>query len=341
MSTQAQDVALVLFSRSDSPLLGGLLPGFGHCFVYLPSGTESICVESVWHEVYVERLQMSLRRVCGVADTLGCEWIMVRRGKLDERYKVPALLTCVNLTKRLLGIECWAQTPLGLFRVLDERGLILERSKGLVMSNYGKVGRRLQSRREAERRMTRVILWATAAIIGLGLAISNIAPAHATPQQTQTATGGAGGAGGKATSSASASSKSSSRATSRATGGKASSSATGGDASAVGDVDVSQDGDKSENTGIAIAPPSFSYAPGAAVGECVATESYAVGLPLLGGGFGQQTLALLPGCVPSVLSALDAAFTGERAMAAACVSPFVRQALASLNVDCDAVPVGR
>lgn len=105
------------------------------------------------------------------------------------------------------------------------------------------------------------------------------------------------------------------------------------------DVAVSQDGDKTDNFGLAIAPPAFSYAPGAAVGECVATESYAIGLPLVGGGWGQQTLVMLPACVPQLEATLRLAYGSPIAMAAACQSKFAHNALSSLNVDCDTAPV--
>lgn len=113
---------------------------------------------------------------------------------------------------------------------------------------------------------------------------------------------------------------------------------TGGSASANGDVDVSQGGDKTDNLGIAIAPPSFSYAPGAAVGECVATESYAIGFPLIGGGLGQQTLVMLPACVGPLTTVLRDAFKDQFAMAAACQSKFAHKALSDMNVDCDTKP---
>lgn len=105
-----------------------------------------------------------------------------------------------------------------------------------------------------------------------------------------------------------------------------------------GDIDISQDGDKTDNFGPVIAPPPFSYAPGAAVGECVATESYAIGLPLVGGGWGQQTLVMMPACVPQLEAVLRLAYGSPIAMAAACQSKFAKNALSSLNVDCDTAP---
>ena len=56
-----------------------------------------------------------------------------------------------------------------------------------------------------------------------------------------------------------------------------------------GAVSPSQDAkytDRSKTTAIAVAPPSFSYGVGGAVGQELGTEGYSIGFPVIGGGFG-------------------------------------------------------
>lgn len=111
----------------------------------------------------------------------------------------------------------------------------------------------------------------------------------------------------------------------------------GGDASS--STDVSQDGDKTDALAVAIAPPSFSYAPGAAVGPETMTVSYAIGFPLIGGGFGEQSADLTPTGIKALAEQLRAAQTDAFVMAATCASSLGAVALESMNIDCDTPPV--
>lgn len=104
-------------------------------------------------------------------------------------------------------------------------------------------------------------------------------------------------------------------------------------------VDVSQDGDKTDALGVAVAPPSFSYAPGAAVGAEVITKSYAVGFPIIGGGIGEQGADLTPSGIAALAAQLKVAQTDRFVMAATCASSLGHKALESMNIDCDVAPV--
>lgn len=80
---------------------------------------------------------------------------------------------------------------------------------------------------------------------------------------------------------------------------------------------VSIDGDKTDNLGIAIAPPAFSYAPGAVANDFGITTSWTVGFPLIGGGYGASEV------VPTAAGIIDLAKLAHKAK----VTPDVSEAL--------------
>lgn len=105
-----------------------------------------------------------------------------------------------------------------------------------------------------------------------------------------------------------------------ATGGSAHSGSLSGAASQSDNSNpqsVSIDGDKTDNLGIVISAPAFSYAPGSSANEFGMTTSWTVQFPVIGGAYGESEV------VPTAAGIVDLAKLAHKAK----VTPDVSEAL--------------
>lgn len=113
--------ALVVFSgTTDLTRLKFLRPGFRHCFVVIRSRDRWISIDPMAHMTRID-----LHSLCGHDDLGGLlreHGLTVVETRLREAEPVPSapmLCTCVEIVKRILGIQAWhVLTPWQLYRHL-------------------------------------------------------------------------------------------------------------------------------------------------------------------------------------------------------------------------------
>ena len=130
MSARTPQHALVVFvGHAECRWLGGLRAGFRHCFVALRDGDIWLACDPL-----KDRIELSVLPVTAdfdLADFYAGRGHTVLRGLTRPDLRRPsfgvALLTCVTVVKRLLGVRTpWVLTPWQLCRYLraDGRGFI-------------------------------------------------------------------------------------------------------------------------------------------------------------------------------------------------------------------------
>lgn len=118
------DTALVVFSgETDLKYLRLLKPGFRHCFVILRLHDRWISIDPLAHMTRVDLYQRDLSRLL---DERGLTVVETPIRDAPPVQAAPMLCTCVEMVKRVLGIQCWhVVTPWQLYRYLR-----LEQSRG-------------------------------------------------------------------------------------------------------------------------------------------------------------------------------------------------------------------
>lgn len=102
-----QETALVVFSgETDIPWLKVLRPGFRHCFIILKASDRWISIDPLAHMTCIDLHDVSVDDDLG--GLLGENGLTVVETHLREADPVPSppmLCTCVEMVKRILGIQ--------------------------------------------------------------------------------------------------------------------------------------------------------------------------------------------------------------------------------------------
>lgn len=111
--------ALVVFSgQTDLSYLKLLKPGFRHCFVMLKAGDKWISIDPLAHMTRVD-LHQPESELSGLLSEHNLTVVATHLREADPVPSAPMLCTCVEVVKRILGIQCWhVVTPWQLYRHL-------------------------------------------------------------------------------------------------------------------------------------------------------------------------------------------------------------------------------
>lgn len=117
-----EPTALVVFSgQTDLKYLKLLKPGFRHCFVILKSQDRWISIDPLAHMTRIDLHKLYADN--DLNSLLSENDLTVVPTHLREAALVPSppmLCTCVEVVKRILGIQCWhVMTPWQLYRYLS------------------------------------------------------------------------------------------------------------------------------------------------------------------------------------------------------------------------------
>ncbi len=113
--------ALVVFSgETDIPCLKLLRPGFRHCFVILRSADKWISIDPLAHMTRIGVHDLaSDDALCALLAERNLRVVATHPREADPVPSPPMLCTCVEVVKRILGIQCWrVVTPWQLYRYL-------------------------------------------------------------------------------------------------------------------------------------------------------------------------------------------------------------------------------
>ena len=117
-----ETTALVVFSgQTDLRYLKFLKPGFRHCVVILKSHDRWISIDPLAHMTRIDLHKLYADN--DLSSLLSESDLTVVPTYLREAALVPSppmLCTCVEVVKRILGIQCWhVLTPWQLYRYLS------------------------------------------------------------------------------------------------------------------------------------------------------------------------------------------------------------------------------
>lgn len=108
--------ALVVFSgQTDLSYLKLLKPGFRHCFVMIRAADKWISIDPLAHMTRVDFHQPQAE-LSELLSEHGLTVVATHLREAEPVPSVPMLCTCVEVVKRVLGIQCWrVVTPWQLY----------------------------------------------------------------------------------------------------------------------------------------------------------------------------------------------------------------------------------
>ncbi len=116
-----EDTALVVFSgQTDLRWLKCLKPGFRHCFVLIRSRDSWISIDPMAHMTRIDLHDLQPgQNLQEVLQEHGLTVIGTYLRDAPKVVAVPMLCSCVEIVKRILGIQAWRiVTPWQLYRYL-------------------------------------------------------------------------------------------------------------------------------------------------------------------------------------------------------------------------------